>query len=72
MSDICERCGRDLGELGRYRDFIHGTSDGSWCVTLEELYGEEVAVIIRKQLEEMAEELPQRLSETLSKMLEVA
>lgn len=68
MTDLCEKCGRNLNLLGQYRDFVHRTPDGPWCITLEEMYGLEAAIEVRAILEIIAEELSERLSRTLAEM----
>lgn len=71
MDEFCERCGKNLTEMGTYRDFVHlipGTRN--WCITLEDLYGPEVAKELMESLEVYVTTLSDRLAETLAKIKE--
>lgn len=68
MSDICPRCGLDLDTLGRWKDFIHLDKSRSWCLepmTDEEIWGPEVAILIRETLKDLAKDMHRKLKKQL-------
>jgi hypothetical protein len=69
MIEHCERCGRNLTEMGGYADYEHYRTDSgirTICVDYETYFTSEEKL----SLSRMAEFLSVRLSETLDNLLD--
>jgi hypothetical protein len=61
--DICERCGRDLNALGRYKDLVHYRADTEDrqvpCLTLS------------KELQELVDDMAKHMVRRMEKLCSI-